>query len=354
MESSFSVQRLKTLGRHLPPLPKSDQSAPVRVAVTGAAGQIGSVLCFMIAQGRMFGPYQKVILQLLELPSAEGPLQGLVLELKDGAFPLVAGIVATTKVEEAFNQIDVAVLVGAKPRGPGMERKDLLNENAKIFKAQGEALDKFAKKNVKVLVVGNPANTNALIASHYAPSIPKKNFTALTRLDQNRALSQLSDKLSVPVEEIKNVIIWGNHSLTQYPDVNHASVNLGGQSKTIRSAVNDDKYLNETFIPKVAKRGAEIIAVMKKSSAASAANAACDHMHDWWVGTQPGEYVSMGVISDGNTYGVASNLIYSFPVTCKNGEWEVVKSLSIDQFSKGKLSETEKELLEERKMALDI
>lgn len=235
-----------------------------------------------------------------------------------------------------------------------MERKDLLNENAKIFKAQGEALDKFAKKNVKVLVVGNPANTNALIASHYAPSIPKKNFTALTRLDQNRALSQLSDKLNVPVEDIKNVIIWGNHSLTQYPDVNHGQVTVGGQNKSIRQAVNDDKYLNETFIPKVAKRGAEIIAVMKKSSAASAANAACDHMHDWWVGTKPGEYASMGVISDGNTYGVAAGLIYSFPVICKNGEWEVVKSLNVDQFSKAKMVETEKELLEERKMALDI
>jgi len=286
----------------------------------------------------------------LELPAAEGVLQGLVLELKDGAFPLVAGIVATTKVEEAFAQADVAVLVGAKPRGPGMERKDLLNENAKIFKAQGEALDKHAKKNVKVLVVGNPANTNALIASHYAPSIPKKNFTALTRLDQNRALSQLSDKLKVPVEDIKNVIIWGNHSLTQYPDVNHGQV----QNKSIRQAVNDDKYLNETFIPKVAKRGAEIIAVMKKSSAASAANAACDHMHEWWVGTKPGEYASMGVISDGNTYGVAPGLIYSFPLVCKNGEWEVVKGLKIDEFSKAKMQETEKELLEERKMALNI
>lgn len=273
--------------------------------------------------------------------------------MKDGAFPLVAGIVATTNAEVAFNQADVAVLVGAKPRGPGMERKDLLNENAKIFKAQGEALDKHAKKTVKVLVVGNPANTNALIASTYAPSIPKKNFTALTRLDQNRALSQLSDKLSVPVEDLKNVIIWGNHSLTQYPDVNHANVTIKGQTKTVREAVADDKYLNETFIPKVAKRGAEIIAVMKKSSAASAANAACDHMHDWWVGTKDNEFVSMGVISDANTYGVAEGLIYSFPVACKNGEWKTVDGLTIDQFSRGKMTETEKELLEERKMALD-
>ena len=235
-----------------------------------------------------------------------------------------------------------------------MERKDLLNENAKIFKAQGEAIEKVANKNIKVLVVGNPANTNALIASHYAPSIPKKNFTALTRLDQNRAISQLSDKLKVPVEDIKNVIIWGNHSLTQYPDVNHGEANVGGKKASLRDAVKDDKYLNETFIPKVAKRGAEIISVMKKSSAPSAANAACDHMHDWWVGTKPGEYASMGIISDGNTYGVAPGLIYSFPVECKNGEWKVVNGLKIDEFSQKKMKETEAELIEERKMALNI
>ena len=303
----------------------------------------------------MFGPYQKVILNLLELPFAEGPLKGLVLELKDGAFPLLADIKPTLDVDEAFDQIDVAVLVGAKPRGPGMERKDLLNENAKIFKVQGESLNKVAKKNVKVLVVGNPANTNALIASHYAPSIPKQNFTALTRLDQNRAISQLSDKLKVRVEDFKNVIIWGNHSLTQYPDVNHGEVLVsGGQKKKIREALNDDAYFNDEFISKVAKRGGEIIAVMKKSSAASAANAACDHMHDWWVGTKPGEYVSMAVISDGNKYGVASGIIYSFPTICKNGEWEVVNGLEVNEFSRKKLKATEDELLEERKMALNI
>ncbi len=303
----------------------------------------------------MFGPYQRVILNLLELPFAEGALKGLVLELKDGAFPLLADIKPTLDVDEAFDQIDVAVLVGAKPRGPGMERKDLLNENAKIFKVQGESLNKFAKKNVKVLVVGNPANTNALIASHYAPSIPKQNFTALTRLDQNRAISQLSDKLKVRVEDFKNVIIWGNHSLTQYPDVNHGEVIVsGGQKKKIREALNDDAYFNDEFISKVAKRGGEIIAVMKKSSAASAANAACDHMHDWWVGTKPGEYVSMAVISDGNKYGVASGIIYSFPTICKNGEWEVVNGLEVNEFSRKKLKATEDELLEERKMALNI
>jgi malate dehydrogenase len=211
-------------------------------------------------------------------------------------------IIPTTNTEEAFKDADVAVLVGAKPRGPGMERKDLLNENAKIFKAQGEAIEKVAKKTIKVLVVGNPANTNALIASHYAPSIPKKNFTALTRLDQNRAVSQIADKLKIRVEDVKNIIIWGNHSLTQYPDVNHGEVLLNGTRKKIREAVGDEKYLNEDFLSRVQKRGAEIISVMKKSSAASAASAACDHMHDWWVGTKPGEFVSMSVISDGNKY----------------------------------------------------
>ncbi len=351
---SKAILRLKSLGRHFPALKKEEQTAPIRVTVTGAAGQIGWPLCFMIAQGRMFGPYQKVILQLLELPAAEQTLKGLVMELKDCAFPLVADIIPSTSAEEAFNQADVAILVGAKPRGPGMERKDLLIENAKIFKEQGEAIEKVSKKTIKVLVVGNPANTNALIASHYAPSVPKKNFTALTRLDQNRAISQLSDKLKTSVDDIHNIIIWGNHSLTQYPDVNHGTVTVGGKSTTIREAVHDDKYLNETFIPKVAKRGAEIIEVMKKSSAASAANASCDHMHDWWVGTKPGEYVSMGVISDGNTYDVASGLIFSFPAECKNGEWKVVEGLKIDEFSRKKLQDTEKELVDERKMALNI
>lgn len=235
-----------------------------------------------------------------------------------------------------------------------MERKDLLNENAKIFKEQGEAIEHFAKKTIKILVVGNPANTNALIASHYAPSVPKKNFTALTRLDQNRAISQLSDKLKARVEDIKNVIIWGNHSLTQYPDVNHAEVLVDGKKKSVRESVGDDAYLNNEFISKVQKRGAEIIAVMKKSSAASAANAACDHMHDWWVGTKPGEFVSMAVISDDNRYGVAPGIIFSFPVVCKGGEWQVVNDLKIDQFSQEKLKLTETELVDERKMALGI
>ena len=239
------------------------------------------------------------------------------MELRDGAFPLIADIKPTTQVEEAFAEADVAVLVGAKPRGPGMERKDLLNDNAKIFKEQGEAIEKVAKKTIKVLVVGNPANTNALICSHYAPSIPKKNFTALTRLDQNRAVSQLSEKTGARVEDIKNVIIWGNHSLTQFPDIAHGEISCphSGNSKSIIEVLNnDEKWVKETFISKVQKRGGEIISVMKKSSAASAANAACDHMHDWWIGTKPNEFVSMGIISDQNQYGVAEGLIYSFPV----------------------------------------
>jgi len=344
------IQKLKLLGRHFPQESKKDESIPIRVAVTGAAGQIGFFLCFMIAQGRMFGPYQKVILHLLELPAAEGPLKGLVMELKDGAFPLVADIVPSTDVNVAFNGIDAAVLVGARPRGPGMERKDLLTANAAIFKAQGEALDKYAKKSVKVLVVGNPANTNALIASHYAPSLPKKNFTALTRLDQNRAVSQLADKTSSRVEDIKNVVIWGNHSLTQYPSVQYGKI--GDQS--IIKAVADDKYLKGEFIPKVAKRGGEIISVMKKSSAASAANAACDHMHDWFIGTKQGEYCSMGIITDGSQYGIAAGICYSFPTECRNGDWTVVKGLELNAYDKELITKSEKELLDERKMALDM
>jgi malate dehydrogenase len=272
----------------------------------------------------------------------------------DGAFPLLAEIIPTLDTEVAFNQADVCVLVGAKPRGPGMERKDLLTANAEIFKIQGQAIDRVAKKTVKVLVVGNPANTNALIASHYAPSIPKKNFTALTRLDQNRAISQIAEKTKARVEDVKNIIIWGNHSLTQYPDWHHAKVIVEGKEKAMKDVVGDEKWLKESFIPRVQKRGGEIIAVMKKSSAASAANAACDHVHDWWVGTKPGEFVSMGVISDGNSYGNADGIIYSFPVTCKNGEWTVVNGLDINDFSRQKMKATEKELLEERKMALDF
>jgi malate dehydrogenase len=342
------VDRLQSIGRHFPAAAKPN--APIRVAVTGPAGAIGSFLCNFIAQGRMFGPYQKVILQLIELPAAEKLLKGLVMELNDGAYDLVHQIIPTTDPLVGFKDCDVAVLVGARPRGPGMERGDLLSANAKIFQAQGEALNKVAKKTVKVCVVGNPANTNALIASHFAPSIPKKNFTALTRLDQSRAVSILAERQGVPVETINNLYIWGNHSATQYPDTFHATI--GG--KPLREVVKDDTYLDGPFLAKVQKRGAEIISVMGKSSAASAANAACDHVHDWWFGTKPGCHVSMGVISDGNKYGAPEGVMFSFPCTIANGEWKVVEGVALNDFSKGLLTKTGKELLEERKMALGL
>jgi malate dehydrogenase len=349
VEQSLVVARLQQVGRHFPATPSNLELAPVRVAVTGAAGQIGAFLVNFIAQGRMFGPYQKVILQLIELPAAEKVLQGLIMELKDGAYTLVHEIIGTTDSDVGFKDADVCVLVGAKPRGPGMERSDLLSANAKIFEAQGKSIDKVAKKTVKVLVVGNPANTNALIASHFAPSIPKQNFTALTRLDQNRAISIIAEKTGASIEEIKNIHIWGNHSATQYPDTFHATI----KGKDLREVVKDHAYLDGAYIEKVQKRGAEIISVMGKSSAASAANAACDHIHDLWYGTQPGRYASMGVISDGNSYGVPEGVNFSFPVEIlPGGQWRVVNGLSINEFARARLTKTGAELLEERKMAL--
>ena len=271
------------------------------------------------------------------------------MELNDGAYSNVAQIIPSTDPLEAFKDADVAVLVGARPRGPGMERADLLTANAKIFQAQGAALDKVAKKTVKVCVVGNPANTNALIASHYAPSIPKENFTALTRLDQSRAESIIAERVGAPVDSVKNIIIWGNHSASQYPDTFQATI--GG--KPLREVVKDDEYLNGAYISKVAKRGAEIISVLGKSSAASAAAAACDHVHDWWYGTKPGHYVSMGVISDKNSYGVPEGVMYSFPVEIlPGGQWKVVEGIPINDFSRDKMDKTGQELVEERKMAL--
>jgi malate dehydrogenase len=345
-----AIKRLALIGRHFPKLDTESEKAPLRVCITGAAGQIGYALVFMIAQGRMFGPYQKVILHLLDLPAMEKSLEGVKMEIDDGAFPLVSDVVCATSPDVGFKDIDVALLVGAKPRGPGMERKDLLRDNGKIFEAQGKALDKYAKKTVKVCVVGNPANTNALIASLNAPSIPASNFTALTRLDQNRAEAQIAQKVGVPVDSVRNVIIWGNHSATQYPDVTHATITdfpKAGFTETVASTVCP-KWLKETFIPAVQKRGAAIIAARKLSSAASAANAVCDHIHDWLVGTKPGQVVSMGVISDGNSYGVKEGLIYSFPVTCNRGIWRIVEGYKIDDYSQEKMNLTEKELSEEK------
>ena len=271
------------------------------------------------------------------------------MELQDSAYRNVAGINACYDVNDGFKNIDVAVLVGARPRGPGMERKDLLEANAKIFEAQGKALDTHAKKTVKVLVVGNPANTNALITSTHAPSIPKKNITAMTRLDQQRALSQISQKTGVHIDNIQDIIIWGNHSSTQYPDTYHGKIN----GESLRKVVNDDAYLEGEFIEKVAKRGAEIISVMGKSSAASAAAAACEHVHDWWYGNQQGGIVSMGVIQEGGKYDVDGDLCFSYPVNIsKDGEWQIVEGLEINEFSRQKINATMKELQEERQMAL--
>ncbi len=318
--------------------------APVRVAVTGAAGQIGYALLFRIASGEMLGKDQPVILQLLELPidKAQAALKGVIMELEDCAFPLLAGVVGTDDPEVAFKDADVALLVGARPRGPGMERKDLLLENAKIFTAQGAALNKVASRNVKVLVVGNPANTNAYIAMKSAPDLDPRNFTAMLRLDHNRALSQLSNKAGVPVGEIEKLVVWGNHSPTMYPDYRFATV--GG--KSLKDTIGDDAWHADTFIPQVGKRGAAIIEARGLSSAASAANAAIDHVHDWVLGSQ-GKWVTMGIPSDGS-YGIPEGVIFGFPVTTEGGRYTLVKDLPIDDFSQKAIDKTLAELEEER------
>jgi malate dehydrogenase len=319
--------------------------APVRVAVTGAAGQIGYSLLFRIAAGEMLGPDQPVILQLLEIPQekAQKALKGVMMELDDCAFPLLAGMVATDDPVVAFRDVDIALLVGAKPRGPGMERKDLLMENAKIFVEQGKALNRGAKRDARVLVVGNPANTNAYIAMKNAPDLKPGNFTAMMRLDHNRALSQLAGKLGKPVGDIRKVTIWGNHSATQYPDVMHAEV--GGQK--LWPLIDDQPWLEGAFIPTVQKRGAAIIDARGLSSAASAANAAMDHIRDWLKGTRDGDWVTMGIPSDGS-YGIPAGVIYGYPVTCRNGQYQIVQGLEISPFSRARMEATLKELHEER------
>ena len=315
-----------------------------RVAVTGAAGQIGYSLLFRIANGDMLGKDQPVILQLLEIPDekAQKALKGVMMELEDCAFPLLAGMEAHGDPMTAFKDAEVALLVGARPRGPGMERKDLLAANAQIFTAQGKALDKVASRNVKVLVVGNPANTNAYIAMKSAPSLPRESFTAMLRLDHNRALSQLAARTSKPVSSIEKMVVWGNHSPTMYPDLRFTTV--GGQPA--KALVNDEAWYRDTYIPTVGKRGAAIIDARGLSSAASAANAAIDHIRDWVLGTH-GKWVTMGVPSNGD-YGIPTDVMYGFPVTCANGKYEIVKGLAIDEFSRGKMDNTLKELLEER------
>jgi malate dehydrogenase len=315
---------------------------PVNVAITGAAGQIGYALAFRVASGALLGPDQPVNLHLLEITPALPQLQGVLMELNDCAFPTLNRVVASDDARVAFKDCQVALLVGARPRGPGMERKDLLLANAQIFSAQGKALNEVADRQVKVLVVGNPANTNALIARANAPGLNPRNFTAMTRLDHNRALSQLGEKTGTHVSLIRRLIIWGNHSSTQYPDVSHALVD----GKPAKSLV-EPGWLDEVFVPTVQQRGAAIIKARGASSAASAASAAIDHVHTWVKGTASGDWVSMAVPSDGS-YGIKEGVIYSYPVTCAHGEYQIVQGLSIDAGSRKRMDATEAELLEER------
>jgi malate dehydrogenase len=316
--------------------------APVRVTITGAAGQIGYQLAFRIASGQMLGTDHPVILQLLEITPALDALNGVVMELDDCAFPTLAGIVASDDPNVAFKDADYALLVGARPRGPGMERKDLLEANAAIFSVQGKAMNEHASRDIKVLVVGNPANTNALIAQSNAPDLNPRNFTAMTRLDHNRAMAQLAAKTGSHVNDIKCMTIWGNHSATQYPDVNHATV--GGKAA---SSLVEHEWLAGEFIPVVQQRGAAIIKARGASSAASAASAAIDHMHDWALGTPGDDWVSMAVPADGS-YGIEPGIIYSYPVRCSNGDYEIVQGLDIAEFSRARMDDTENELREER------
>jgi len=317
---------------------------PVRVAVTGAAGQIGYAIVFRIASGEMLGKDQPVILQMLELPldKAQAALKGVMMELEDCAFPLLAGMVGTDDPRVAFKDADIALLVGARPRGPGMERKDLLLENAKIFTEQGKALNDVASRNVKVLVVGNPANTNAYIAMKSAPDLPAKNFTAMLRLDHNRALSQLAIKAGVQVADIDKLVVWGNHSPTMYPDYRFATA----KGKSLKDLINDSDWNANTFIPQVGKRGAAIIEARGLSSAASAANAAIDHIRDWVLGSN-GKWVTMGIPSDGS-YGIPKDVMFGFAVTTKDGEYTMVKDLPVDDFSRAAINKTLAELEEER------
>lgn len=326
---------------------------PTVIAITGAAGQIGYSIIFMIASGRLMGQ-QPIELRLLDLEPMQGVLEGVSMEIDDCAFPNVKKVVCTADYRTAFENADAVFLIGARPRGPGMDRKDLLQANANIFEGQGKALNEHAKRTVKILVVGNPANTNALITSHHAPSLPKSAITAMTRLDHNRALSQLSKRVQVDIDQIHNVCIWGNHSNTQYPDISHAYIQTSSSKRTVKEAVNDDEWLQGPFIKNVQMRGSAIINQLKKSSAASAANAAIDHMRDWIHGTSGNDFVSMGVSSDGNPYGVPEGLVFSFPCRVVNGEWKIVEGLEISEFSRGKLNETAEELTQERKDALGI
>ena len=320
---------------------------PVRIAITGAAGQIAYSLIFRIASGDMLGKDQPVILQLLDIPDAMEKLRGTVMEVEDCAFPLVQGITASSDPNEAFSDISYALLVGARPRGPGMERKDLLQANAKIFSVQGKALSDNARSDVRVLVVGNPANTNALITASNAPKIDPRQITAMMRLDHNRAASQLANKTGSHVNDIEKLIVWGNHSSTQYPDISHCTID----GKAAKNLV-DQNWIESDFIPTVQQRGAAIIKARGASSAASAASAAIDHMRDWALGSN-GKWVSMGIPSDGS-YGIAPGVVYSYPVVCEGGDYTIVQDLPVDEFSRGRMTETETELREERSAIEDL
>ncbi len=322
--------------------------APVRVAVTGAAGQISYSLLFRIAAGEMLGKDQPIILQMLEITPALNALKGVAMELDDCAFPLLAGMVCSDDPDVAFKDADYALLVGARPRGPGMERKDLLAANAAIFSVQGKAINDHASRDIKVLVVGNPANTNALIAQRNAPDIDPRQFTAMMRLDHNRAMSQLAAKAGKTINDVNKVIIWGNHSATQYPDVHNTTVDGADAMSLI-----DQAWYENDFIPTVQQRGAAIIEARGASSAASAANAAIFHMRDWALGTPEGDYVTMGVYSDGS-YGIEAGLIYGYPCTCKDGDWTIVQGIEVNEFSRGKMTATETELREERDAVADL
>ena len=321
---------------------------PLNVAITGAAGQIGYALAFRVASGALFGADQPVNLHLLEITPALPTLQGVVMELDDCAFPTLAKVIATDDARVAFKDCHAALLVGARPRGPGMERKDLLLANAQIFSAQGKALDAVASRDVRVLVVGNPANTNALIAMKNAPSLKPQSFTAMTRLDHNRALSQLAAKTGSHVNDIQRMIIWGNHSATQYPDINHCLV----KGQAARTLVDQD-WIEKDFIPTVQQRGAAIIKARGASSAASAASAAIDHIRDWFRGSPQGDWLSMGIPSDGS-YGIPEGVIYSYPVICRGGQYEIVQGLAINDFGRARMEATHKELLEERDGVKDL
>ncbi len=321
---------------------------PVRVTITGAAGQISYSLIFRIAHGDMLGPDQPVILQLLEIPPAMNALNGVTMELQDCAFPLLAGVVATDDPNVAFKDTDYALLVGARPRGPGMERSDLLKVNAEIFSVQGKAIDQHASRNIKVLVVGNPANTNSLITLKNAPSIDPRNFTAMMRLDHNRSLSQLAEKTGCKTTDIEKMVVWGNHSATQYPDISYATIN----GQPVKDKVDNQWYV-DTFIPTVQQRGAAIIKARGASSAASAASAAIDHMRNWALGSD-GKWVSMGVYSGGNSYGIDQDIIYSFPIVCENGQWQEVSGLDVSDFSRERMQGTESELLDEKSAIADL